>query len=438
MKESVTTIDYLLEIGLLLVFSIFSWYFFSLSRDSYDYLSLANNIKEGRLYYSNNAYSTVWPLGYPLLIAAVSYLGLPLKLSLLSINLVLFVISYRLLAKIIEGKNNNVAAILILLFFYGIYIRGVSEPLFTCLIIAILYVLKNFGYTFKHYLILALLFLFLVETKHSGIFMIPFSLLYLNGLTINKKTLFLMGTTSLVLLVFLGRFYGVGSITGEDRVPNSDSLMSVIRTSFDISHYHEFKRKYHVYFFSVLFLLAGAFAFYLKRYKEYSKYVLFIFVLAAFYYCYIVFLRYRTVFSGLEPRFMVPYVLFSMIFIVSVFKGIKTYFIACSIIILGISLYFNFKYKYKSNYANDIFDTASFKGQTNVRNVVIDRQSSVIVADALFKYKKIIIDENLLTAKLINNNKDSLYYGNGSVFLMKTTQDTVKIIDLTLNRNLKK
>ena len=90
-------IDCFIEIGLLIVFSVFSWYFFSLSRDSYDYISLANHIKEGKFYYSNNEYSTVWPLGYSILVAAVSYLGLPLKLSLLSINLILFLSSYKLL-----------------------------------------------------------------------------------------------------------------------------------------------------------------------------------------------------------------------------------------------------------------------------------------------------------------------------------------------------
>ncbi|MEI7486487.1 MAG: hypothetical protein WCJ72_03600, partial [Chryseobacterium sp.] len=419
-----------------IVFSVFSWYFFSLSRDSYDYISLANHIKEGKFYSSNNEYSTVWPLGYSILVAAVSYLGLPLKLSLLSINLILFISSYKLLAKVIEGEDNNVLSILILFIFHGIYLRAISEPLFIFLIIAILFVLKNFEYNFKNYCILTVLFWFLVETKHAGIFMIPCSLLYLNGLKINKQSFFLILTTSLLLVIFILRLYFIGNITGEHRIPNSDSLLSVIKGSLDISNYHEFKKKYHPYFISILLL--GACSVYFRRSKDYPKYLLFIFLLAIFYYCYIVLLRYITFFSGLEPRFMVPYVLFSMIFILSVLKGIKKYFITISIIIFGVSLYINIKYKYKINYENNIFNIAFFEGKTEAKNVVVDRKSSVIVAEALFSGKNIIIQEKLKDILLINNNKDSLYYGNGSVFLIKTTNDTVKIIDLTLNKNLKK
>lgn len=430
--------DFFLEIALLFLFSIFSWHFFSLSRDSYDYISLANNIKAGRFYYSNSEYSTVWPLGYPLLVALVSYLGLPLKLSLFGINLGLFISSYKLLAKIIEGEKNNVGSILILLIFYGIYTKAISEPLFIFLIIAILYIVKNFEYNYKNYWILAILFWLIIETKHAGIFMIPCSLLYLNGFKINKHSFFLILTVSLVILVFILRFYFIGSITGEHRNPNSDSLIKIINGSLDISHYHEFKKKYHPYFFSILFLFVGALGLYLKRYKEYPKFVSFVFLLAVFYYCYIILLRYKTFFSGLEPRFMAPYVLFNMIFILSVLKGIKGYFIWISIVIFGVSLYVNIKYKYNSYYVNDIFGISSFKGKTRVKNIVVDRKSSIVVVDALFNYDNFIIQDNLKNILLNNNNKDSLYYGNGSVFLIKTKNDTVKIIDLTINKNLKK
>ncbi|WP_139785412.1 hypothetical protein [Chryseobacterium phocaeense] len=431
-------LNYMMELGLVLLFSIYTYFFFSLSRDTYDYISLANYIKEGRFYYSNNEYSTVWPLGYPLLIAAVSYLGLPLKISLFSLSLSLFIASYKLLGKILEGENGYVVAILILSFFHGIYKSNAAEPLFVFCIISILYVIKNFDYSLRSHLILAGLFFLLVETKHTGIFLIPFSIIYLNGFSINRKSLLLVLTTLPLLIVFILRLYFIGSITGENRIPNSDSLLKIIKGSFNISHYHEFKRQYHVYFFSILFLMIAAFGTYLKHYKKYSRYILYIFVLAIFYYCYIVLLRYRTFFSGLEPRFMVPYVLFSLICILLVFQKARKYFILFSVIILGISFYFNFKYKYKTYYTNDIFDLASFKGQTKVTNVIVDRQTSIVVANSLFKYEKTIIDADLLTARLTNNNKDSLHYGNGSVFVIKKSRDTIKIVDLTVNKNFKK
>ncbi|MCX8522340.1 hypothetical protein OF897_00190 [Chryseobacterium formosus] len=439
MKKSLQSIkkDFVLEIFLLLVFSVFCWFFFSLSRDSYDYVNLANGIKDGKLYFSNGEYSTMWPLGYPIFIAFSSVFGIPFKISLFIINLVLFIISYKLLAKIIEGNHSDTIAILVLMIFHGIYTTAISEPLFICLIIALLYVVKNFSYSLKDCILLTLLFWFLVETKHAGIFMIPFCFLYLNGFKIDKKTFFLLLTTALLLTVLFLRFYYIGTITGENRTPNSDSLISVVNRSFDISHYFEFKRKYHPYFFIVLFLLLGTFAFYIKNYKKHPHFLLFVFLLAIFYYCYMVLLRYRTFFSGLEPRFMAPYVLFSMIFILSVFQKAKKYFVILSVILFGITMYVNIKYKFESNFSNDIFKFASFKGKEKVKNIVVDIKSSEVVANMLYSYDKTIIKDELRTVYLKNNNKDSLYYGNGSIFIIRKNSDTVQIIDLTLNKNFK-
>ncbi|WP_294250987.1 hypothetical protein [uncultured Chryseobacterium sp.] len=441
MNEMMTWIQKkrILEITLLVLFSVYVWFFFYLSRDTYDYINLANSIKEGRLYYTRNGYSTVWPLGYPVIIALVSLIGLPLKVTLYIINLAVFIVSYKLLAKIIdENGDNDSAAILILCIFSGIYITGISEPLFIGVIITILYIVKNFDYSFRHYSVLAFLFWFLIETKHAGIFLLPCSLLYLNGLKLNKRTFYLLLTISLVAITYIARWYFLGTITGSNRSENKDSLFTVLEGSFTISHYHEFKRKYHVYFFLLLFFLMFALGKYIKTYKKKSsKYILFIFGSAVFYYCFIVALRYSTFFSGLEPRFMAPYILFSMIFVLSIIHSAKNSFIILSVILFGLTVYLNLRDKYDLIYKNDAFTMASFKGKNKINHLILDSRSSLMIANTMFDYKDISIDDRLRSIKIINNNKDSVLYRKGAVFLIKR-KDTVKIVDLTLNNNIKK
>jgi hypothetical protein len=436
---------YLLFIFYLLAIAIFSKSYFEkdgfLSPDSTNYLSLAQNLIEGKGFSCYSSYSlnifekvhfSVWPVGYPVMIYIVSKLtGISVFWASKILNL--FFIGVILI--IFKNLFNRTAHVygLILLFcsFITIFTFTWSETAFMCGLVwfsASLYKFAN--NTLKLFLpassiLLSSLFLFL--SRYIGLFSILpicFLAIYLLLFYKDKLKFFILILISFInLFVISGYLYfnyvKTGFITGSQRTPAPETSFSLIKTLFH-SFFNELmiiSSDKNFILLNIFFYSFFAFITFKKRKVIFNNISIkkssvislpFIFVLVgATYLVFLIIMRWRTQFDNFSLRLVAPgFLLIFIAFInllerftlIKYFEYIKILMLITSMVSFIVNVPISIDINYSMSYHQNIIN---IKKRFNK----IERNSIVMFPNIHLRYlyTDLILMESLTPSIMIKN-----------------------------------
>jgi hypothetical protein len=247
-----------------------------ISSDSISYLRAANSILEGSWFRWNTeagyseGYFSVWPIGYPLLIALISWFsGFEVYLSSKILSIIL-TFSFLFIAKKLFGTHITIIGFMILNeSFLNIFRYTWSEQPFIIGMMLLLLLLVKFNYSdkfkaFHYFIYFTFVIISLFSFRYVGIFSL--AVLGLNGMYyfyrfITEKTkddlvkflvLVISGITSIIFILsyLYYNLLNTGHLTGVERIPAPESfvylfLMLVYRLLIEIQNSFLFFRVDH-------------------------------------------------------------------------------------------------------------------------------------------------------------------------------------------------
>lgn len=284
----------------LILFTIIIYYFLGISNDGFAYISLSKNILNFDFYTIDQSLEVKYPLSYPFYITPfIEFFDL--RIGLVVSSLLLYYIFYK---QILFFNKSSLISLIISLFFFKTFSNVGSESLFIVLILYVFILLKKQS---KKYLLISFVFLILLETKYISLSILPFIILYYLRKK-NYKPIYYL--TFVVFFWALIKFLFLGTITGDGRFENTDSILNI---SLHFFHLFDIDNIYYSFSLLILFIIL------LIKYE--FKFDSFFLPFIILYSVLLFYSRVTTSFDMISPRFL-------------------------SICLILIILSFNFKSKY--------------------------------------------------------------------------------------------